>query len=119
MKTNQNKSKIILLSILAFAVVAFLIFSITRKNQNPPHSEGFRNISVEAYQTPTGWAYRIFHDRKPVIEQTNIPGISGTKGFTTQEEALKTGELVKQKLGQGIFPPTVTRAELDSLKIQY
>jgi hypothetical protein len=118
-KTNQNKSKIILLSILAFAVIAFLIFSINRKNENLPHSEGFRNISVEAYQTPTGWAYRIYQDKKPVIEQTNIPGISGTNGFASQQEALKTGELVKQKLEQGIFPPTITRSELDSLMIKY
>jgi hypothetical protein len=118
-KTNQNKSKIILLVILAFAVVAFLFFSLNRKSEKMPHSEGFRNIKVETYQTPSGWAYRIFHEGKPVIEQTNIPGISGTNGFATQEEALQTGKLVQQKLGQGIFPPTITRSELDSLKINY
>ncbi|MCE6992592.1 DUF4907 domain-containing protein [Dyadobacter sp. CY323] len=105
----------LLICILAFAVaVYFLVF----RNVGSA-GKGQSAFRVEAFKKETGWGYRIYQDTLPVIEQQFIPGISGTTGFESEELALKTGTLVQSKLDQGIFPPTVTARELDSLGVKY
>ena len=99
-----------------FATATF--FSSCNGNKKS-ESEGLRSYKVSAIPLDSAWGYRIYQDSVPVIEQKIIPGLPGNVGFNTEQEALKTGELVISKLKKGIFPPSVSKQELDSLGIVY
>ena len=115
----SNKYKVILICLIAFAVFTYLFLQYNTEEKVSVNSEGFRNLKVEAFKKKTGWAYRIYSDTTAIIEQMYIPGIPGTTGFQTEASALKTGKLVEYKLKNGIFPPTISLHELDSLKVKY
>lgn len=97
--------------------------SLTSCNGNKgkgSNSEGLRNFKVSTIALDSlGWGYRIYEDTVPVIEQKFIPGVQGTNGFKTEEQALKTGQLVVSKLERGIWPPAISEQELDSMGITY
>lgn len=63
------------------------------------------------------WGYDVHIDGQHVIRQENIPGLQTMKGFNTKEDAKKVAEFVLQKIENEIFPPTVSKKELDSLAI--
>ena len=65
------------------------------------------------------FGYEIYSNKKLLIKQINIPGQSGMKGFKRKADAQKVANLVVQKLAQGIMPPTVEKAEMDKLHVQY
>ncbi|MCF2447136.1 DUF4907 domain-containing protein [Dyadobacter sp. CY345] len=117
MVIKSNIFRSALICTWAFTAVAFL--SSCDGNKKNASSEGLRDYKVSAIQLDSTWGYRIFQDTVPVIEQKIIPGLPGNTGFNSKQEALKTGELVVKKLNKGIFPPSVSREELDSLGIQY
>ena len=100
-----------------FAVTIF-ISSCNAKKENS-NSEGLRNYKVSAIPADSTWGYRIYQDTVAIIEQKNIPGLPGISGFKTEDEALSVGNLVVNKLEKGVFPPSVSIQELDSLKITY
>ena len=64
-----------------------------------------------------GWGYQIFQGATLVVNQTHIPAIQGMKGFETKEKATIAADYILQKINQGIFPPTITAIELDSLGV--
>ncbi|NIJ54949.1 hypothetical protein FHS68_004136 [Dyadobacter arcticus] len=102
---------------MAFAVAVYF-FLPSRTGISNGNDEGLSQFRVEAFKKETGWGYRIYQDTTAVIEQTSVPGVPGKSGFATEELARKTGQLVQRKLDQGIFPPTITANELDSLGIR-
>lgn len=113
----RKNSRILIIGILAFAAaIYFLFFNERGVNQG---SEGLSRFKVETIRGEHGWGYHIRQDTTLLIEQSVIPGVPGSNGFSSQEEAAKTAELVKHKLDQGIFPPTVSVQELDSMGIKY
>ena len=75
----------------------------------------FTLITVE-YPT-IGWGYKILKDGKLAIDQKHIPVIQGYRSFSSKEKAEKTGNFIVQKMKNGIFPPTLTEQELDSLEV--
>jgi hypothetical protein len=69
------------------------------------------------YSDEQGWGYQILKDGKTLINQPNIPAVQGNKGFSSKENADKTGQFVLSKIYKGQFPPMVTTEELDSLDV--
>ncbi|MCF0054898.1 DUF4907 domain-containing protein [Dyadobacter sp. CY356] len=119
MTKQQSIIKIALICILTFAGSAGL-YSCNGSKDKSSNSEGLRNFMVTAIPLDSaGWGYRIYEDTIPVIEQKFIPGVPGNAGFKTEQEAIKTGGLVKSKLEKGIWPPSVSEEELDSLGINF
>ncbi|GGH56036.1 hypothetical protein GCM10007423_64210 [Dyadobacter endophyticus] len=113
----RRNSKTLIIGILALAaLIYFLFFNERGVNQE---GQGLSSFKVETIRGAHGWGYHIRQDTTLVIEQKVIPGVPGINGFATEQEAAKTGALVKQKLEHGIFPPTITTHELDSLGIKY
>lgn len=117
---KKSNIKIALICILTFAGAAGL-YSCNKGKEKSADSEGLRNFKVTAIplDSAAGWGYRIYQDTIPVIEQKFIPGVQGNAGFKTEQEALKTGALVISKLEKGIWPPSVSEKELDSLGITF
>jgi hypothetical protein len=113
----SNKKKLtIIIGILAFAAAAFIFLS---KRDMGADGKGLRRFKVESVKAGSGWGYRISENGTPIIEQLNVPGIPGNNGFQDEKSAIKTGELVEKKLENGIFPPSVSTSELDSLGVKY
>jgi hypothetical protein len=76
--------------------------------------------SFEIMGTAGNFGYQIFDaSGKMTINQPTIPAIQGNKGFLTEKDAQKAAEFVIQKIDRGIFPPTFSVAELDSLGLKY
>lgn len=69
------------------------------------------------HDSEMGWGYQLLKDGKLMIEQKHIPAIQGYKGFSTKEDAEKTGSFIIDKIKKGAFPPTVSVEELDSLGV--
>lgn len=63
------------------------------------------------------WGYQLFQNGKMIINQTTIPSVQGMAGFDSQEKADRTAKHIISKLEKGVFPPTVDKKELDSLKV--
>lgn len=78
-----------------------------------PTKFSYRTISANS----NTWCYDIMKDGKLFIHQTSIPGIAGSQGFKTKEQASQVAVLVIQKLNDGQMPPTVTEKELKQLKV--
>jgi len=64
-----------------------------------------------------GYGYQILNNGKVYINQNHIPAIQGNKGFKTKEKAKTTASFIIYKLENGLFPPTITPFELDSLGV--
>jgi len=63
------------------------------------------------------FGYQILQDGKMIINQQIIPAIPGNNGFSTKEKAQTAGQFTLMKIKNGIFPPTVSPSELDSLGV--
>lgn len=104
--------------ITAMVVLKFVNYSKHEsQNQSPFNTSG--QLTLNVYQLEDGyWAYKLLTNKKPFIIQEHIPGVAGVKKFKTKTDAEKCGELVLIKI-QNSQPPSITRNELDSLKISY
>ncbi|QSW90584.1 MULTISPECIES: DUF4907 domain-containing protein [Flavobacterium] len=92
---------------LLFLFLVLLIASCNKKEV----------LKTESFQTNTGWGYSIAYKDQIIIRQSIIPAISENKSFSTEEDALKTADLVVEKLKEHTSP-TVTKNELILLKIK-
>lgn len=103
------------------AAIYFLFFNKQGVNQGGEGRSraGLSRFKVETIRGEHGWGYHIRQDTTLVIEQKVMPGVPGINGFATEQDAAKTGALVKRKLDRGISPPTIEPRELDSLGIKY
>ncbi len=72
---------------------------------------------VDSFNPKSGFGYNILVDGSIFIHQATIPSLPGNKAFDSKEKAELVANLVSHKLKNNIMPPSVTKAELDSLKI--
>ena len=63
------------------------------------------------------WGYDIFNGNKKIIHQQSIPGMPGNEGFKNRPYAEKVAELVINKLEKGEMPPSISKEELENLKV--
>lgn len=92
---------------LLFIVLALLLTACTEKSP----------LKIKSFKTTTGWGYSITSKDRVLIKQSIIPVINDTKSFMTEEDALKVGNLVIDKLNKDLSP-TVTKNDLILLKIK-
>ena len=84
---------------------------VTEQEDTPKYSAKINFIEG------TGWGYQIFEGSKLIVNQEHIPAVPGMQGFETEEHARITADYILEKLNNGIFPPTVSPEELDSLGV--
>ncbi|GLB54196.1 hypothetical protein NBRC110019_32370 [Neptunitalea chrysea] len=77
--------------------------------------ENKKEVTIETFEVEGGWGYDIFIDGKRTVHQTFVPALAGNQPFTTKENATKVAELVKKKIENNDFPPTLSTSEIDSL----
>ena len=75
-------------------------------------------LTARSFQSGYGWGYDILINDTIFVHQDIIPGVSGMRGFKTEEQAAKVGNLVLEKMKMGKRLPSVSPKELDSLGIK-
>ncbi len=64
------------------------------------------------------FGYDILDHGKKLVHQPSKPGMPGNKGFRKKSDAMKVAKLVIYKINHNQMPPTVSKQELDSLKVK-
>ena len=98
--------------LFVFAVTLFIITRFTNKSK----SSGQVALSVKTFQTGIGWGYDIYTNDSLYIHQEFIPAIEGRKGFITEADAKKIGDLAITKMKHNKLP-VILVSDLDSCKI--
>lgn len=93
--------KYIIITIITVCVVLFSYHIVNRKNY----------LVVETYRVDNGWGYKLTKDSKRIIDQPYMPCIEGNHPFPQESKALRTGELVMEKIKKHEYP-AVTKNEL-------
>jgi len=100
--------------LFAFAVILFIVTRFTgaaKKNRE------FIKVSLKTFHTDMGWGYDVYKDDSVYIHQASIPSLPGRKGFATEADADKIGNLVLTKMNHSKFP-VISLQELDSCGIK-
>ncbi|MBK0370280.1 DUF4907 domain-containing protein [Flavobacterium sp. SE-1-e] len=106
---NSFQKNLYAIKLVFFLGICLVLFATARQNRSA--------FLVISFKTETGWGYKITDNEKVIIKQSIIPVISQNKSFSSEEEALKTGEFVKEKL-QSHQSPTLTKNDLLLLGIK-
>ena len=109
MKTNKKKWLLI-----ASVLIAVTIGSVYAWHYHRQHE--MLKVEVKPFKTGNGWGYDIMVDKKIFIHQETIPAIAGNRSFSSEHDAVKTGNLVVKKLVKGKFP-SLTSEEITKLGI--
>lgn len=64
--------------------------------------------TIKSFETENGWGYSIFVNDKLLIRQQYIPSIQEQKPFNSEQDALKIGAFVIEKLKQHQIPSLTT-----------
>ena len=72
------------------------------------------SLQYETYPQVKGWGYRIYLRYKLIINQPNIPAISGNLPFSNEADAKKIALLASAKIAQGQMPPTLSIEEIQN-----
>lgn len=86
-----------------WGLVLITVFSCKNKKQNSAfpakdNKDSMVLLTVKPFEYNGGWGYDIFAGNKKYIHQDQVPAIAGKRIFLTKEDALKTGNLVVQKI---------------------
>ena len=107
-----KKSLVLLFTVCAsFLVVQTSKAQVSAKEQ---HAKKFEYQLIAAAENT--WGYDILMNGQLFVHQPFAPGISGNQVFSTKEKAAKAAELVIEKIGKGVMPPSLSIDEV--LKIE-
>lgn len=87
----------------------------TSKNEHTPAQTKDRWTCKAVAIEDKGWGYQLFRGSHLEINQKNVPAVNGLFYFETEAQALFAAEYAISKIEQGLFPPTVSPEELDSI----
>jgi hypothetical protein len=115
--------KILLSSIalVVLLVIAFILFQYkeTEELQTEYNPYEQADLTVEIIPAPNDtYGYNIKMNGRTLIYQPSVPALPGVEGFKTEEDAMRVGEFIMDKLRKNIFPPSVSVFELDSLEVK-
>ncbi len=85
-----------------------------------PPAEQFTNSKLTYKIIPVAnktYCYDIYSNGRMMIHQPSAPGLPGNSGFKTKADAEKVAKLVIEKIKKGEMPPSITKEELDKLKV--
>ena len=116
----------LLLTIMILATITNVYGQTKQQKDLPQHTTSTpaakKSVPQLSYEIIPGaqnsFGYNIISGSKKLVHQPSIPGLPGNRGFSTKEDAAKCAKLVIKKINNNMMPPTVTREELDSLKIK-
>ena len=64
------------------------------------------------------WGYDIAMGGRQYIHQAEMPAVGGNKGFVQEKQARQVGQLVLEKLKQGIMPPSISAEEVNKVLLE-
>lgn len=104
-----------------YFIALLLLVSIKTAAQKSSEEKEQKNAVQYTYTIISAesgtYGYDIYANKKLLIHQSLIPGMPGNKGFATKSKAITTAKFAIKKLQQGIMPPTITKEELQKLKV--
>ena len=86
------------------------------KQQKNPYANAEITIKIIPAANKT-FGYDILLYGRPLVHQSNIPGLPGNEGFTTKERAQTVAEFVVKKIRNNEMPPTVTIEDLNNMAV--
>lgn len=88
------------------------------KRNSGSASKDLLRIDLKTFKQDSGWGYDISVGATFHIHQDRIPIIPGNKMFISEDEALRTGRLIVEKIKKK-ERPDVSIEELNALGIHY
>ncbi|MFA9391558.1 MAG: DUF4907 domain-containing protein [Prolixibacteraceae bacterium] len=116
-----DKKRIIVIGLILIATIITIVLytkSPGSKEAGTSAIQAGHLASLNVYEIEGGWAYEVKIDTSVMLFQEQIPGMPNNVKFSTKADALKCGKLVMQKLKKQ-QRPSISKTELDSLKISY
>ncbi len=117
-RKGENESNVHLDSVQSQVVAKGDSHSIAPDTAKNPYADAV--VEIKTYSNDTnlkGFGYDIYLNQKLYVHQPHVPAVAGSKGFSTPENAKRTGEFVAYKIRNNIMPPSVSPEELDSLGV--
>lgn len=81
-------------------------------------TDGPFQVDISRAPAGHGYGYTISTDEGVLIRQPHLPAVSGKAAFTRAEDARRVAELVVRKMKAGVYPPSVTPEDLDTMGIR-
>lgn len=107
--SKRNISVISLLAVIAIAAGVYTLHYYRRHQM--------LKVEVKPFKTGNGWGYDITVDNKTYIHQQSIPAVEGNQPFVSENDAVKTGNLVIKKMIAGNLLPALSAAEVMALGV--
>lgn len=107
-------------TLILFGVLLLVNCASKEKKEHKPKQSEQKTSKAQmqyvTFQNSDGtFGYDILSAGKLIIHQPNIPALPGNAGFYNEDDAVKTANLVIQKINAGIMPPSVTEAEIQGI----